>query len=553
MERDPLAGRVLGDRYQLDEQIGRGGFGAVYRARHLTLDRQVAVKINLHLHRPDLIARFKREARVMTRLRHPGCVTLLDYGEEPDGLIYMVQEFIDGISLGKVIEANGPFTVPRAARVVDQLLAALAAAHKVGIVHRDIKPSNIMLVDQHGEEEVRVLDFGIAKIFDSEFDETRLTDSGRVIGTPAYMSPEQIRSHEVGPTTDIYSTGVLLYHLLTGRKPFSGSSVFDIYRQHLETPPPAAADHLPEPFEHVIHRAMAKDPADRHPSAEAMREALAAALASLDDTALTVPPITAPDTVESGPPAVNAPDTTPSLPPASRRFGIHLRRAILITAVAFAALFVAWIQGVATNDRAATAPGAPSAPTVMAYEIDASLQSPDGTAPTADPPPDAIVDATSIPEDSDAEASEAAPDTSTDAAPPPDAAPAPKPAIPAWRQHLALGKRAMQAGRHDDAEKHLRAATDSTRTRFEPHLELCRFYIRRTRFREAVEACSKARELRPDSEEALFNLGRAKKALGDDSLLYLYRRNHPNGRYARTVEKMLNIYSGPPTPAIELP
>ncbi|MCB9553679.1 MAG: serine/threonine protein kinase, partial [Myxococcales bacterium] len=457
MERDPLAGRVLGDRYQLDEQIGRGGFGAVYRARHLTLDRQVAVKINLHLHRPDLIARFKREARVMTRLRHPGCVTLLDYGEEPDGLIYMVQEFIDGISLGKVLEANGPFTVPRAARVVDQLLAALAAAHKVGIVHRDIKPSNIMLVDEHGEEEIRVLDFGIAKIFDSELDETRLTDSGRVIGTPAYMSPEQIRSHEVGPTTDIYSTGVLLYHLLTGRKPFSGSSVFDIYRQHLETPPPAAADHLPEPIEQVIHRAMAKDPADRHPSAEAMREALAAALASLDDTALTAPPINAPDTVESGPPAVNAPDATPSVPSTTRRSGLYLRRALLITAVAFAALFVTWIQGVATNDRAATAPGAPSTPTVMAYETDASLPSLDDTAPAADASPDAMTDAASILEGSDAEASDAATDASTDAVSPPDAAPAPKPAIPAWRQHLALGKRAMEANQHDDAEKHLRA------------------------------------------------------------------------------------------------
>ncbi|MEZ4437130.1 MAG: protein kinase [bacterium] len=283
MERDPLAGRVLGDRYQLDEQIGRGGFGAVYRARHLTLDRQVAVKINLHLHRPDLIARFKREARVMTRLRHPGCVTLLDYGEEPDGLIYMVQEFIDGRTLRSLLKAEDRALDP--ARAIDlacQVLDALEEAHLLEIVHRDITPSNIMITeDAQGREVVKVLDFGLAKLRDPTNDEESLTRSGIAMGTPHYMAPEQILQREIDPRTDLYGLGIVLYLMLMGRPPFRGKIAYEVLKQQIKAPPPAM-NGLPGPIEEAVRIALSKDPDQRYGSAAEMREALQQALAACD-------------------------------------------------------------------------------------------------------------------------------------------------------------------------------------------------------------------------------------------------------------------------------
>ncbi len=300
MERDPYIGRMLGDRYQLESLVGRGGFGAVYRARHVALDRTVAVKLNLHLHKRELTARFEREARVMARLRHPRCVTLLDYGNE-DGLTYMVQEFVDGTTLARALGTHARMDIARAASIIDGVLDALTAAHKVGVVHRDIKPGNIMLVRDDDGEDVRVLDFGIAKVFDSEGDPTQLTASGRAIGTPSYMSPEQIKGREIGPATDIYSTGVLLFHLLAGRKPFRGESIFDVYRAHLEDRPPTREAGIPDPLGYVILRAMAKDPADRFPTATDMRGALWSALQAAEPTARSAAWVR--DTVESAPPA----------------------------------------------------------------------------------------------------------------------------------------------------------------------------------------------------------------------------------------------------------
>lgn len=549
MERDPLIDRTLGGRYRLETLIGRGGFGAVYRARQITLDRPVAVKINLHLHRPDLIARFKREAQVMARLRHPGCVTLLDYGEESDGIIYMVQEFIRGTPLSHIIDATGPLTIPRAAAIVDQVLAALAAAHKVGVVHRDIKPSNIMLVTDHGKEDIRVLDFGIAKLFDSDLDETRLTDSGRVIGTPAYMAPEQIRSHEIGPPTDIYATGVLLFHLLTGCKPFLGSSVFDIYRQHLETPPPTGAHHLPDVLQHIIDRAMAKDPAARYANAQTMRDALTAALASLDDTALTAAPA-APDTIESGPPtAMATPEATPSTHTGRQDTPTphsHIRPGYAIAAALLAAAILgawAWTtsESPSPSSEPATALPAHSLLGRSLPDQDAA-PAPDATAiPDAQPTPaiDAIVDAMPAPP---------APDAA------PDAAPVQKPpSIPAWRQEISRGRRAIASQKFDDAEAHFKEAARQAPKRIEPRLELGRLYYNQAKYALSARAYSEAYAIDPNNQDALFGLGRAMKALGDDKYLYLYPIKHPKGRYVKSVNKMLDLRGGPQVPLDDMP
>ena len=540
MAQDPLVGRVLGGRYRLDELIGRGGFGAVYGAQQLLLDRRVAVKINIHMHRPSLAARFKREARVMARLSHPGCVTLLDYGEEEDGLIYMVQEFVHGKSVREVLDAEGYLAPARAVRVVDGLLSALAAAHRVGIVHRDIKPSNIMLSEVHGEEAVRVLDFGIAKIFDSELDVTRLTESGRVIGTPAYMAPEQIRSLEVGPRTDIYATGVLLFHLLTGRKPFAGSSVFDIYRHHLETPPPTAAGQLSPELAALIDCAMAKEPTDRFETAPAMREALRGLTGNLADGALSA---NTADTVESGPPT--------TLPTSSMRQGpIWVRRAAAVAGAVIVTAAV-WFVIERLDSDANVLSVTPLAEHQLDSGLDAMLAPPVKDA--ADVLDAAVID-TAIATDSapimDA-VHDAGPDTIDTRADagnmPPDASTRSKrPARPAsWRLTLRKGKRSEAQGDLEAAEQHFKEAVRRAPRRAEPLVELGRLYHQRGDLRAARQTLDKARSLEPEREDALYYYGLVhKQATGDDSFLYFYRQRFPEGRFKDAVKK--HIGAAPP-------
>lgn len=519
MERDPLVGRVLGGRYRLDELIGRGGFGAVYRAQQLALERSVAIKINIHVHRPSLAARFKREARVMARLSHPGCVTLLDYGEEDDGLIYMVQEYVDGQSVRELLDAEGHLDPPRAIHIVDGVLSALAAAHRLGIIHRDIKPSNIMISAAHGEEEVRVLDFGIAKIFDSELDVTRLTESGRVIGTPAYMAPEQIRSLDVSPRTDLYAAGVLLFHLLTGRKPFEGSSVFDIYRHHLETPPPTAAGRLSPALSAFIDRAMAKEPQGRFDSAAAMRESLKRAADGIYEEGIA--PREA-DTVESGPPPTMPPQTESASP-------TRLPRGLMLVSVLVLAALLLWLLGGRSVD-----PVVASSPLPVRATLDAQASS---DAVLVDMGADAISLEAAPP---DAGPGDATVDVGRDSAPP-DATPTPKAVKkrgPSWRALLRRGKGAESRGQFDEAEKAFKEAARLAPRRAEPRVALGRLYHQRGRLELALESLAEAYRLDPGSEEALYYYGLAyMQRSGKDDYLYLYRTKFPSGKYRRAVDK----------------
>ncbi|MCA9541427.1 MAG: serine/threonine protein kinase, partial [Myxococcales bacterium] len=275
--------RVLGGKYRVDELLGMGGFGAVYRGWHLLLDVPVAIKIAFHFDGTPS-QRFRREARTLMRLRHPHIVRVYDYGREEDGRTYMVQEFVEGLPLDTVIGALGPLDPATAIRVALQTLDALGEAHRSGVVHRDVKPGNLMVRDHPDGVWVQLLDFGVAQVdgsVDALLDDAspERTRPGAALGTPAYMAPEQIQGR-AAPASDLYALGVTLFRVLTGRCPFPQPAPA-VYLAHLGEPVPALPSTVPAALAAVIHRAMAKAPADRYPSAEAMAAALEAALETL--------------------------------------------------------------------------------------------------------------------------------------------------------------------------------------------------------------------------------------------------------------------------------
>ena len=272
---DRRIGRVLQDRYRITGRIAAGGMGIVYRAERLGLGRIVAIKF-LHASMardPSIQRRFEIEAQAMSRLCHPNCIGVLDFGV--DDLPYVVIDYVEGKPLDEVLE-KGPLPARRAVRIARQILAALAHAHAQGIVHRDIKPENVVLEGTAGlEDHVRILDFGLAKLMGSDFGLT----VGVAVGTPNYMAPEQMSEGPIDGRADLYAAGIVLFELLTGRKPFEAEELGEIFLKHLGAPPPKLREVAPERrfsagLEALILRAMAKRPADRFASAEAMAAAL---------------------------------------------------------------------------------------------------------------------------------------------------------------------------------------------------------------------------------------------------------------------------------------
>ncbi|MGW2745107.1 protein kinase domain-containing protein [Streptomyces sp. NPDC001450] len=284
---------VLSGRYELVEKLGQGGMGTVHRGVDRQLRRTVAVKLlsSELAHDPQSRARFRREAHAVAALNHPAVATIHDVGEEPhpDGpRPYLVMEYVQGATLAEVLD-GGPLPVAEAINTACAILDALRHSHERGIVHRDIKPSNIMLT---GPDTVKVLDFGIAKAFTEAA--TRITGSGAAIGTPAYLSPEQISGAEIDHRADLYAMGCLLHELLTGRTPFRGDSPFAVMHQHLYAEPEQVSrfqPQVPPTVEAVILRALRKDPAERFAHAGQMRAALADALtqASMPTVQATTP------------------------------------------------------------------------------------------------------------------------------------------------------------------------------------------------------------------------------------------------------------------------
>jgi serine/threonine-protein kinase len=280
VDGDNLVGLRLADKYELTEFLGEGAMGWVYRGTHLALQSSVAVKIMKPQIRPDeqRAARFKREARAASRLNHPHIISVIDFGETPSGLLYLVTEFLRGKSLSDVMSQEGPLEFKRIVRLMGQILSALEESHNCGVVHRDLKPDNIMVsVLRGGDDFVKVLDFGIAQI--QEKNSQKLTQQGQLFGTPDYMAPEQIRSQEVTGAADIYATGVMLFELLTGQLPFTAENLFDVLKDHLYTAVPKLDEIIPEQnyppqLQKILDRALAKDPEKRFDDPGEFRRAL---------------------------------------------------------------------------------------------------------------------------------------------------------------------------------------------------------------------------------------------------------------------------------------
>jgi serine/threonine-protein kinase len=279
---DPLVGSTIGN-YRVVGQLGQGGMGTVYRAEHPDIGRNVAIKVvnAQYSIQPVVMARFKAEALSVNRIGHPNIIDISDFGSLPDGRPYFVMELLDGEDLGKRLQRTGTLTPEAAAPILRQTLDALAAAHAENIIHRDLKPDNIYLARRRGVEVVKLLDFGIAKLRGET--STGATADGTLLGTPLYMSPEQAmgRMSEIGPASDIYSMGVILFQIFTGVLPFEKASFGELLVAHAHEPPPSPSSKNPRldaRLESIILRCLAKQAGERYPSAEALASALQAVI-----------------------------------------------------------------------------------------------------------------------------------------------------------------------------------------------------------------------------------------------------------------------------------
>jgi serine/threonine protein kinase len=283
--RDPMIGQVLDEKYRLDEWLGEGGMGTVYRSTHMLIDRPVAVKVLHSRFVEDDAAqqRFRREARAAGRLQHPNAVAVTDFGRTSDGCVYIVMELLEGRTLREVLAQEAPLLNVRAVELMTQVAGAVEAAHDAGVIHRDLKPANIFVVQRKGAPPVvKVLDFGIAKLAAESLDDSdakNLTQTGVMIGTPRYMSPEQCDGEHLTPASDVYSLGIILYEMLTGETPFNGASPLAVALQHSSKPPRPPREivpSIPEELERVVLHALAKRPQERPADAGAFREELSA-------------------------------------------------------------------------------------------------------------------------------------------------------------------------------------------------------------------------------------------------------------------------------------
>jgi len=283
---DSLIGRTIASRFRILSKLGEGGMGAVYKAEHIRMNRICAIKIlsQQMAREADALARFNREAQMSSRIAHPHAVTIYDFGEAENGLIYLAMEFVEGETLTSLLKREGPLPLDRTVRIARQIADALTAAHKLNIVHRDLKPDNIMLSRSEEGDYVKVLDFGIAKIFadDERYD---LTKTGLVIGTPLYMSPEQLSGERLDARSDVYSLAIIVYQMLTGALPFAGENTQAQMIKRLTDDPLPIRQANPQVYisqevERVLMAALARERNRRTPSANEFIKHLEAAAQS---------------------------------------------------------------------------------------------------------------------------------------------------------------------------------------------------------------------------------------------------------------------------------
>jgi serine/threonine protein kinase len=275
-----LIGSVLADRYEIVDEVGHGALGVVYRARHLVMEKTVAVKVLFEEMDKDenTFLRFQREAQAASSMSHPNIVTVYDFGISKNNTPFLVMDFIEGQDLKDVLRSQGRLPVDRSVKIFLQMCSALEHAHSKGILHRDIKPENVVLVKTSWNPEfVKLVDFGIAKyVNEPNRNAKKLTMDGQVLGTPAYMSPEQIMGGRLDARSDIYCMGVLMYNLISGKLPILGKDSTETMSKHITDLPTELADACPEikiPFrlQRAIMKTLKKHPQDRHQS---MRELL---------------------------------------------------------------------------------------------------------------------------------------------------------------------------------------------------------------------------------------------------------------------------------------
>ncbi len=318
---DPLVGRLIDGRYRVQGVLGQGGMGLVYEAQHEVLGTRLALKLlrSEVWGDEEALARLKREAQAASAIGHENIVDVRDFGRLRDGSTYVVMELVEGDDLLKALRASGPMPWRRARAIARQIADALGAAHAAGIVHRDLKPENVILTARRGEPDfVKLVDFGIALVQGG----AKITQAGRVVGTPEYMSPEQCAGVGVDHRVDVYALGVLLYEMTTGSLPFSSPDLLELVRKHIQEaprPPRELAPDLPPAFEALILRCLAKRPARRFQSMAEVAEALDAletgdvAPPPPEDLRGSEPPI-ARDPTRSGSRLASRPDGTTSVP-----------------------------------------------------------------------------------------------------------------------------------------------------------------------------------------------------------------------------------------------
>ena len=278
---DSMLGLVIEGKYRLVAKLGAGGMGSVYQAERLLIGDQIAVKIlhPEHVAQPQSFERFRREAQAAARLKHPNAVSIYDFGETSDGLVFLVMELVEGQTLRQIIKNHGPLTTTAAAEIISQVCSALEEAHERQIVHRDLKPDNIIVNRTNHGVRAKVLDFGIAKLRDMTARD--LTQTGSVMGTPHYMSPEQCLGEELDHRSDIYSLGIVLFEMLTGTVPFNSPISTAVVVQHVNKKPPsprAINVSISVDVERVVLQALEKAPDARQQTASALSAELANAL-----------------------------------------------------------------------------------------------------------------------------------------------------------------------------------------------------------------------------------------------------------------------------------
>ncbi|MFW6023155.1 MAG: serine/threonine-protein kinase, partial [Myxococcota bacterium] len=338
---DPLIGSTLADRYRILRQIGEGGMGIVYEAQHVVIEKRVALKVlrDDFSRKPDVVERFRQEAKSASRIGHEHIVDISDFGETPTGQSFFVMEHLEGEDLAGVLDREATLAPDRAVNIALQCCKALGAAHAKGIVHRDMKPENVFLVRRDDRQDfVKIVDFGIAKMSDIETPGSpgrKLTKTGMIFGTPEYMSAEQAAGKPLDHRVDIYAMGVILYEMIAGRVPFVGDSFMAILTQHMFEPVPPMREANPgvrvsPELEGIVMKALAKEPDDRFQSMGEMAQALhvamdwsqgpgtspgygepAASAGAHPRSAPALPTVTVPERSESGPAPMRSPSRVP--------------------------------------------------------------------------------------------------------------------------------------------------------------------------------------------------------------------------------------------------